>query len=783
MSRGDRIRGGFSRVAEPVKSRYLYKIGVGVLVVTIVLALIGFVAFMEVQASMEADAEEQLVNAAEREAAGIESFIDDRNADAVRISAIDGLSEWDDEQRSVELNRELERLPGTVQSIHYYDMDERVIETSTDGAWAGMQIEEGAYPWAVDTRLFAGPSDVRPFDPYEDDGEKHLGFISPVVREETHAIVVVVDLESRSELIESPVEGGVLEVVSHEDGSVVLSEDLDRILDDHFLLEELEFLGISNTGTRVDTVDTDSELVDDDTVTVGTAAVYGARWSVTAVAPNGVIYGTMSYVLQIFFILIGASVLGLVMLGGIITRDINSSLDQIGDYATDIEDGNLDVQIETSRTDEFGELITNLQRIRDTLRERLAEVEEQATEAKDAREEAERAKEAASNAKEDAEALSSHLEEKAQSYLEDIEKIADGDLTRRLDPESESEAMEEIGGALNEMVAEIELLVTRIQSLAEDVNGQSTEVRQSTNEIRRSSSEVADSIEEISAGAETQSQKLDSAANEMNDLSATVEEIASSSQEVAQRSMEAATEGEQSMETAMAMVNKMEDIEHKAGVTAEEMGGLQEEVREISEVVELIDEIAEQTNMLALNASIEAARAGEAGDGFAVVANEIKGLAEDTADATREVEELVSTVEDATETVASDMFEMRDGVQDGRKSVDETMQTLESIAEKIEEANDGIQSINAATDEQASSTENVVSMVDEVSEVSDRTATEAQDVSAATEEQTSAIEQISTSVGSLSDRAETLGSLADQFETDAETDSPGRGTEVPAEDD
>ena len=745
----------------------MYKIGVALLVIAVVLVGVGYVTFTEVRGSVEADAEGTLTNAAEREATSVENFIDDRKNDAVRISSDErNLPALDDSEQREVLRDELAGSPGSVRAIHYVDLAEKEIVSSSEGAMIGRSVTEDDRPWAVDPSTFAGPSDVRSFQTYQDpiNLDDLIGFTSPVVGQEDHAVVVVVDLTARSQLLSSPVEGGTIDVISQDSGAVILSEEYNS-LDENVLTEELEFLTRSVVETRIDEVETDMERIDEEELIVATAPVDGERWAVTAIVPRSTVFGTVDDVTRSLFILVGTALLGLVGVGALITRDINKSLDQMTEYAEEIESGNLDVEIEQNRTDEFGDLSMLFVRIRDTLNEQLTTVEQKATQAEQSRKDAKQAQREAQTAREEAEQLSSHLEEKAEEYLAGIEAAADGDLSQRLDTESQSQAMSDIGEAVNEMLSDIEQLVVQIQTLADEVDRQSSEVTDSTGEIRRSSSEVADSIEEISAGADEQSGKLEQAAAEMNDLSATVEEIASSSQEVAERSMEAAREGKQSMETASETVDQMEEIETKAAATADEMKGLQNEVRRISEIVELIDEIAEQTNMLALNASIEAARAGEAGEGFAVVASEIKSLAEETANATQEVENLVSTVEDSTESVADDMFEMQDEIEGGRHSVNETVETLESIAEQIEEANDGIQSINDATDEQANSTQRVVTMVDEVSEVSGRTANEAQNVSAAAEEQTSAIEQISASADSLSERARKLGTLADQFET------------------
>lgn len=368
----------------------------------------------------------------------------------------------------------------------------------------------------------------------------------------------------------------------------------------------------------------------------------------------------------------------------------------------------------------------------------------------------------------DLESLNEQLENKAKEYQTVMEQAAAGDLTQRMDTESESQAMVNIGETFNEMMAELEGTIAEIREFADQVAKSSQQVTASTEEVQTASEQVSESVQEISAGAERQNENLEEVASEMQSLSGTIEEVAASSDQVAQKAQKAAEIGSEGSESANEAIEDMAAIESKAVETVDEVELLAEEMDEISEIVDMITEIAEQTNLLALNASIEAARVGEAGEGFAVVADEIKSLAEDAASATEQIESLITDIQSSTSNTVEDMREMGDRVSSGTVTIEDALSALDEIVQHVDEANGGIQEISEAADDQATSTEEVVSMVDEVTEVAQQTSNEAGSVSAAAEEQTSSLSEVTQNIQAVNQRADDLQEMLKDFSVSAQ---------------
>jgi methyl-accepting chemotaxis protein len=355
--------------------------------------------------------------------------------------------------------------------------------------------------------------------------------------------------------------------------------------------------------------------------------------------------------------------------------------------------------------------------------------------------------------------------------FDQISAASEGLRTGDLDQTLETEYPGTYGDVLVDLEDGIDQLsasIASVQRIANDVAQSSEKTTASVEETETASSEIATSVEEISAGSDTQSERLEEVAGEMNDMSATVEEIASSAEEVAETASIAVERGETGRDSAAEASKELESIKAQADGAAEQVQQLDAKINEIGEVVGMITDIAEQTDMLALNASIEAARAGEAGEGFGVVATEIKGLAGEAADATTTIKSRIEDVQATTDSTVDEIDDMRATVESGAETIEESVERFDTIANAVQEAEGGIQEISAATDKQAASAEEIVSMVDEVSSVSRQTAVEASDVSAATEEQ----------AASLSEAAEALqevASLADELDDQAATFEVGTG--------
>ncbi|WP_136716329.1 methyl-accepting chemotaxis protein [Halorientalis salina] len=502
---------------------------------------------------------------------------------------------------------------------------------------------------------------------------------------------------------------------------------------------------------------------------------YLRRYALVAL---GIVAGglVLATVVESSFLLVGYFSAGFAVVGATTGRRTVGALTDLRERAEafegtdrlDPEDIETDVGI--GREDELGRLYDAFGAMSAALQKELRTVERARERAYEERQELEDAQAEATEAKQRAERLNDHLERKAADYETVMERAAAGDLTQRMDPDSESGAMTAIGETFNEMMAALERTMVGTVEFADEVTTATDEISVSASEITHTSDTVSDSVQEIAGDANDQHETLERTSDEVEDVSATIEEIAASADEVAAKSEAAAEYGEEASEYATDAVSQMDTIQETATESIERVERLDGEIEQIGEVVDLIDDIADQTNILALNAAIEAERAGQGGAGFTVVAEEVKELAEETNRATEEVRERIGQVKQATDGVVTDMHEMDQQVSRGGETVEQALDALEEIVDRVTEADEGVQSISDATDEQARSTQQIVDMIDEVSEISRETADRASDTAAAAQEQTASVTEVNDSVQSLSDHAESLNELLAQFSVDDSRD-------------
>jgi len=356
-------------------------------------------------------------------------------------------------------------------------------------------------------------------------------------------------------------------------------------------------------------------------------------------------------------------------------------------------------------------------------------------------------------------------------YISDISKrVADNDLVLSAEQqkaiEKYSRGKDEVSTlyiSIDRMIKNLNEMISEISASAKQLTGTSEEWMSNSQQTAKAAEEIAKTIGEIAESTSAQAKDTEDGVVKINELAQNIDVVLNASgilSSEAEKTEELKNKGNEIVKN---LTSNTKQSTEAIKAIHDAIIEYNNNVARIGTVTNTISSIADQTNLLALNASIESARAGEAGKGFAVVAKEIGQLAEQSSVFTKEITELIKSIQVQSDNTVKLMDTVNEIIESQTQSVDETEKIFKSLAHEIQSINDSVEKLFNAGEKMTHKKDEIIAVIENLSAIAQQTAAGTEEASATAEEQTAFMEEMASSAQYLSQLAQRLMELISKF--------------------